>query len=164
MNPLLSVPTSHLNPTIYSISTGCLSETEVITNPTDNLSVATTTCYATTKDVQVCFYGYWVAVISVILSLLLMVFQCFYPSRTNACCISMEAIVGLIGLGWWLAAGITETIYAQEANDMGLPKEGCRTASWALSYANAGLFLLTALTSLVDGFALCCCRDRDLDF
>jgi hypothetical protein len=48
-----------------------------------------------------------------------------------------------------------DLIFSNEANGAGLPYSGCRTATWALCFANAALFALSFISS-----AASCCAAR----
>jgi hypothetical protein len=147
---------------VYAV---CLSETEVTTNGT--ASVMTTTCYATNKAVQVCMYSYFVASMSIVLSLVLSILQGCFPKRRNVFCLSLETLVGMAGVAWWTAAAVTQLIYSEDADEAGVAKSDCRTAAWSLGFANAAIFLVATITTLTDVSVACCKRDvdnSDLDF
>ncbi len=73
----------------------------------------------------------------------------------------MQALLGLIGAAWWAAVGVTALVFANEADDAGLPKKDCRLAVWALMFGCSGLFALSFLSSFFSCCAACGPRDED---
>lgn len=137
----------------------CLQQTYPFTTPA-NLQVTANVCYATTSSLELCWYGYWAAALSIVLSIALVAFQLLAPRRRHVCCLTLESLLALVGVAWWAAAATTTLVYAGDANDAGLPEKGCRTASWVVSYALCVLFLLSFLSSVFDACLACCRRRR----
>jgi hypothetical protein len=109
----------------------------------------------TTRSLNACWYTYWVAGVSISLSILISVISVCAPARRNTCCMSIESVLGLLGCAWWIAAGVTDLVFAQEANDANVPYEECRMVSWILGFTNAALFLLSFLSSFFSCVKLC---------
>lgn len=118
-------------------------------------------CYATTRPTNICFYGYWAATVSICLSIFISSITACNPSRRSACCMSIESLLGLIGCAWWLACGTVDVIYGDEANNANLPYSECRLVSYILAFVNAGLFLLSFLSSFVSCCTACGKRGDD---
>ncbi len=78
------------------------------------------------------------------------------PERRHAFCLSIEALVALLGACFWLAAAISEVILGNEADDANLDGGTYRTVLWILCFVNAGLFALSFFTSAAGCCAAAC--------
>lgn len=62
-------------------------------------------CYTLNSSINTCTYTYWACGISIALSLFILFMNLCCIGRRKMCCISIEAILNLIGAAWWIAAG-----------------------------------------------------------
>jgi hypothetical protein len=147
---------------IVVVATG-LSKTEEIPVAEGQPPVSTSVCLATTRSANLCTYAYWAAGISILVSLLISVMNMCCPRRKNAFCLSIEALLALAGALWWTAAGISEVIFGQEADDANLAGGTYRTVLWILCFVDAALFALSFFTSAI-GCCAACCGMVDDDF
>jgi hypothetical protein len=78
------------------------------------------------------------------------------PGRRHVFCLSIEALLALVGFCWWVAAGISEVVLGKEADNANLSGGTYRSVLWILCFVNAGLFALSFFTSAVGCCAACC--------
>jgi len=133
-----------------------LNKTEDVPVAEGQPPVSTSVCLATTRSANLCMYAYWAAGISILVSLMIALMNMCCPRRRHACCLSIEALLALLGFCWWAAAGITEIVLGSEADDANLAGGTYRTALWVLCFINAGLFAFSFFTSAVGCCAACC--------
>jgi hypothetical protein len=148
---------------LIGVVVGCLTEheqTKVTPEEEDSPPVSTTVCYATTRSFNACQYSIWASALSIVFSVTISLMNICCPRRRYALCLSLESLLGLIGTGWWIAAGVTGVVLAGEATE--LPKDDCRMAAWILCFANAVFFGLSFLTSTA-GCCITCCGMREDD-
>ncbi|GAB4815434.1 hypothetical protein N2152v2_002480 [Parachlorella kessleri] len=117
---------------------------DAVDTVTQWISGSDNVCYMTSSSVNLCVYSWVVVGASFLVSIILLVAQCFKDAR---CCAVMEGMLGAIALLWWIGAAVTCTIYGLQANDDHVPKQGWRTAVWALGWAEVGLFAFTLIFS-----------------
>jgi hypothetical protein len=148
---------------VIAVTAACLSSTAQTTAVVDGVEVPVTTsvCYGTTRSFNTCYWSYIAAACSIAVSGTVLLMNLLCPRRRQACCLSLEALLGLAGAAWWTAAGVAALVFANEADDAGLPKSDCRLAVWALSFGAAGLFALSFLSSFFSCCAACGPRDED---
>lgn len=140
---------------IVVVATG-LSVTQEVPVAEGQPPASTSVCLATTRSANLCNYAYWAAGISILVSLMISVMNLCCPRRRNACCLSIESLLALLGALWWTAAGIAEVILGNEANNENLSGETYRTVLWILCFVDAALFALSFFTSAVGCCAACC--------
>ncbi len=146
-----------------AVAVGVIVVVAVGLNKTQEIPVAegqplqsTSVCLATTRSANLCLYAYWAAGISILVSLLISVMNLCCPGRRHACCLSIEALLALLGAMWWTAAGITEVVLGNEADSANLSGGTYRTVLWILCFVDAGLFALSFFSSAVGCCAACC--------
>lgn len=71
--------------------------------------------------------------------------------RASRGCRFLAALAATLGLLWWIGAATVGTVYGTQADDAQYPSKDYRTATWALGWANVGLFALTLLFGLLGG-------------
>jgi hypothetical protein len=133
-----------------------LSKTEDVPVAEGQPPIPQSVCLASTRSANLCVYAYWAAGISILLSLLISIMNLCCPERRHACCLSIEALVALLGACFWLAAAISEVILGKEADDANLDGGTYRTVLWILCFVNAGLFMLSFFTSAAGCCAAAC--------
>jgi len=149
---------------VIGVVAGCLNRSQEAPSGSTGEPASYSVCYATTRSVNICFYSYWAAAASMVLSITISTMNICCPGRRSGLCLSFEAILGLLGAAWWTAAAVTDLIFSNEANSAGLPYTTCRTVTWILCWANAGLFALSFISSWCSCCAACVGgSDDDLD-
>lgn len=89
----------------------CLNKREqfpaTTTSGNSTLPITASVCYATTRTVNACLYAYWAGAASIALSIIISAMNICCPRRRYALCLSFEAVLGLLGTAWWIAAAVT---------------------------------------------------------
>lgn len=99
---------------VIAITAGCIDKNidASLTNNTNATSVSTNAlCYTVNSSVNTCTYIYWSSGISIILSVLLALWNMCCAGKRGKCCVSMEAFIALLGCAWWIAAGTVGMCY-----------------------------------------------------
>lgn len=105
-------------------------------------------CYQLNSSVNTCTYTYWSAGISIAVSLLLLIFAAACRGARGRCCLTIEAILSMCGVAWWVAAGVVSTITSDNADGANLGEHSARLALWIMCYTVGGLFGGTMLLSM----------------
>lgn len=108
-------------------------------------------------SVNLCYYAYIVAAVSLVATVILFFFLCF---TCGCCCLGwiLELAFAALGTCWWLAAAIVLTKASKEANNDGFTEEDWRTAVLVAAWTATGAFALTLLISIFKIFdKICCC-------
>lgn len=92
---------------IIGITAGCIDKE---LSPTDSNTSTDPLCYAMNSSVNTCTYTYWAAGASIALSLVITFMNLCCVGRRGKCCVSIEAVLSLIGCAWWIGAGTVGTI------------------------------------------------------
>lgn len=101
---LLTVTQIGIAVAIIGVVYGGLMETESVSTDANGESgahVSTTVCYGTTRSVNVCSYSIWASGASIVLSVVISLMNCMCPRRNYTFCLSVEALLGLVGAAWW---------------------------------------------------------------
>ena len=100
---------------IIGVIAGCLNKQQAVppavgaANANASLPASYSVCYATTRSVNICWYSYWAAALSMGVSLAISAFNVCCPRRRHAFCLSFEALLGLVGCAWWIGSAVTST-------------------------------------------------------
>lgn len=86
---------------IIGVVYGGLMETQSETPSDGGAPVSTTVCYATSRSVNACAYSIWAAGASIVLSVVISLMNVCCPRRNASFCLSVEAVLGLVGSAWW---------------------------------------------------------------
>jgi MFS family permease len=105
-------------------------------------------CYQLNDSVNTCTYTYWSAGISISVSLLLLIFAAVCHGVRGRCCLTIETILSMCGVAWWVAAGVVSTITSDNADGANLGEHSARLALWIMCYTVGGLFGGTMLLSM----------------
>lgn len=119
-------------------------------------------CYLLNSSVNTCTYTYWAGGISIAVSFVLLLFNSACSGKRGHCCLSIEAILAICGVIWWIGAGTVSVITSDNASSQGLGEETARLALYIICFVVGGLF---AGTGLLSCFGCCCrcCRDSKED-
>jgi hypothetical protein len=121
-------------------------------------------CYQlSNSSINTCTYTYWAGGISVVVSIILLIFGAACHGMRGRCCLTIESILSMCGVAWWIAAGVVSTITSDNASSAGLGEKSARVALWITCYVTGGLFGGTMLLSM-GGCCFSCCRDTKDDF
>lgn len=118
-------------------------------------------CYQLNDSVNTCTYTYWSAGISIGVSIILLIFAAACGGIRGRCCLTLETILSMCGVAWWIAAGVVSTITYDNASSAGLGEVSARLALWIMCYIVGGLFGGTMLLSLGGCCFTCCRADKD---
>ncbi len=118
-------------------------------------------CYQLNSSVNTCTYTYWSAGVSIGVSIVLLIFAAACSRMRGRCCLTIESILSMCGVAWWIATGVVSTITSDNAGAAGLGEESARLALWIMCYIVAGLFGGTTVLSLGGCCFTCCRADRD---
>eukprot|EP00884_Botryococcus_braunii_P007565 jgi/Botrbrau1/1680/Bobra.116_2s0024.1 len=114
------------------------------------------TCLMWAEDSnQACIYGYTVAGVSLLASLLVAIFQCV-TCNLCGCGSLLDFIFAAAACAWWAAASLLFGKYATQANEANLPEAQWRGWVIIISWAQAALFVLIATVSLIRIFGRLC--------
>ena len=105
-------------------------------------------CYQLNDSVNTCTYTYWSAGISIGVSITLLLFAALCHGGRGRCCLTIESILSMCGVAWWVAAGVVSTITSDNASAANLGEHAARLALWIMCYAVGGLFGGTMLLSM----------------
>lgn len=116
-------------------------------------------CYLLSSSVNTCTYTYWAGGISIAVSFVLLLFNAACSGMRGHCCLSIEAILAMCGVIWWIGAGTVSVITSDNASEQGLEEKNARVALYITCFVIGGLFGGTGLLSCF-GCCCSCCRDR----
>eukprot|EP00887_Chlorella_sp_A99_P005571 scaffold1.g5571.t1 len=81
---------------------------------------------------------------------LLLLFLQLCPGRGGRVLPAVEVLTCVLSTVWWIAGGVTTTVYSNQANDISMPQESYRHAVWGMCWAVMSCWAVSTLISIFD--------------